>query len=377
MLNILNKWIYLSYDRETIKKYSSRINKDNLKILEFSIYSSMIGSFIAITFFRIINPALSFIAPICIILLFSILYLSFAFHLRQQTYKNSNIYINLLIIFSSLTFFILLLFLTSLLSVDSMNFGFVWTILVMQILYIWSPTNNLKITGILLILYLIFVGSTNDSLQFFYALMNSLIVLFAGSMMSWNRAKLKIDFLLTEDLLHKQMKSLTYANTIDPLTGLYNRKTIFDLLYNIGETCYSESIPIACLVIDVDDFKAYNDTYGHPEGDELLRKLGSIFQEFSNKHNIHFGRMGGEEFIATWKVENEYDTISLANQIRRAVYDLKIPHHHSTNDDVVTISQGLTIIHMDDESDVHHAYSIADQALYKAKNNGKNRLEIA
>lgn len=377
MLKMLTSWMYLNYDRITIMKYSTRINKYNLKILEFSIYSSIIGSIISITFFRMLEPTLSFVFPISIILFFSILYLLLIFHLRTQDYIYSNVYINIAIIASSLTFFALLLYLTSLVDINAISFGFVWTILVMQVLYIWSPVNNLKITSLLLLFYLVFTLLNGPSIQFFYALMNSLIVLMAGSMMSWNRAKLKIDFLVTEDLLQQQMENLTHANTIDSLTGLYNRKTIFEMLYNVGEICYEESSPIACLVIDVDDFKTYNDTYGHPKGDELLQKLGSIFLDFSTQHDIHFGRMGGEEFIATWKVENEYESIAFANKIRRSVYELQIPHQYSTNDEVVTISQGLTIIHLSEESDVNHAYSIADQALYKAKNNGKNRLEIA
>lgn len=162
------------------------------------------------------------------------------------------------------------------------------------------------------------------------------------------------------------------ASFIDNLTGINNRK-----LLNILEAKTRDkglSVNTNVLMMDIDYFKRYNDTYGHMMGDEALKMVAGILKKNLRKKDFLI-RYGGEEFLVV--IDNITDDIArdIAERIRKGVIDSGIPHMSSSVSSVVTLSMGLCINRTENAalSDVIRA---ADELLYKAKENGRNRLEI-
>lgn len=157
----------------------------------------------------------------------------------------------------------------------------------------------------------------------------------------------------------------------DDLTGLYSRKNLFEHFGSYGMT---EEKP-ACaglLMIDVDYFKAYNDTYGHQAGDDCLRKIGDCFRAFGKEFDVKFFRYGGEEFVGVSTENNPEELYSIAETLVKAIYKLKIPHS-AAKDDFITISAGVSSANdVSVERWEKYLLSQADIALYAAKTKGRN-----
>lgn len=152
---------------------------------------------------------------------------------------------------------------------------------------------------------------------------------------------------------------------IDALTGLNNRRKLFDVLE------VSDKNITGILMIDIDDFKAYNDTYGHQAGDTCLLRVSQLISDFND--NIDFFRYGGEEFIGiAYHLDNE-QLMEAAKQCVRCVQDLQI-EHEKTKNKTVTISLGLYIAEDNISNDDMIYY--ADTALYNAKHKGKNQVQL-
>lgn len=159
------------------------------------------------------------------------------------------------------------------------------------------------------------------------------------------------------------------AAKTDYLTGLRNRIELFDVLKK-------ENSITGVLMLDIDFFKAYNDTYSHQMGDECLKAVANVLSDITKTYNdIRFYRYGGEEFVGIVKNGfNEVSIYDIAQRIRNNVWDLNIEHIKS-NHNRVTVSIGYTIVKEQEEFDYKVMLSQADSALYKAKNNGRNKVE--
>jgi len=163
----------------------------------------------------------------------------------------------------------------------------------------------------------------------------------------------------------------------DSLTGLYNRRYYTQVIQEEMNRVNRHGYTIALMMMDVDHFKLYNDTYGHLAGDTVLIKIGEILRSFTLRSGEYAFRLGGEEFgiIVSNMSEDEY--IGLAKRICRAVEDLRLPHSHNSAADVVTLSIGIAIYHAQMNMNHEDVYKEADRQLYLAKENGRNRVTIA
>ncbi len=153
---------------------------------------------------------------------------------------------------------------------------------------------------------------------------------------------------------------------VDFLTGLNNRKDLFDYL----QKCLSENKihPTAMFMIDVDNFKVYNDTYGHVAGDECLKKVAFALKEYGKAHDICFFRYGGEEILGILEAPKEL-AYEMAQGILYTIRNLNIERNDG-HGDIVTVSVGYTT----DNSRYEKMIDKADQAMYLAKSNGKNQV---
>ncbi len=174
---------------------------------------------------------------------------------------------------------------------------------------------------------------------------------------------------LENDFAHMQAR-LVETSTKDSLTGLYNRHYFMEFLTTEVEraTCYKRNL--ALLIIDIDHFKAVNDTWGHQTGDDVLAAVADKLSLCSRKSDV-VSRYGGEEFAVTLPDTGMPGARRAGEKLRQAVADMDLTHISAALQ--ITISVGVAEITHDKTA--QELIETADQALYRAKNNGRNRVE--
>lgn len=161
--------------------------------------------------------------------------------------------------------------------------------------------------------------------------------------------------------------------TRDALTGLVNRRHFDGRLQAWWRNCEAAKQPLTLMLIDVDHFKAYNDHHGHQAGDEALRKVAQALRANARAGDI-VARYGGEEMALIATGLGEHEAESLAGQLRRAVEALAIPHEGAPDPGQVTVSIGGACIVPLPGRSAAGALQIADENLYAAKRQGRNRV---
>lgn len=161
----------------------------------------------------------------------------------------------------------------------------------------------------------------------------------------------------------------------DELTGLYNRRYYNERLYLEINRAKRDQRWLCFLMLDIDNFKKYNDTYGHQAGDYALKKVALALNNcFHRAGDICF-RLGGEEFAALFEVDTPELGMQMAEKVRQAVFDLNIEHSGNPPWLKTTISIGVLLMDPQQDYIEEEVYKYADTALYQAKNNGRNRIE--
>lgn len=159
----------------------------------------------------------------------------------------------------------------------------------------------------------------------------------------------------------------------DALTGIYNRRFMEDNLKQMAEHAAASQGILSVLMLDVDYFKRYNDTYGHSMGDECLKSLAGVLRD-SLPEGIGFAaRYGGEEFVIVLAEKDKDRACAAADKILENVRKLEIPHEKNEAAGCVTISIGVTTGRPDDTQNGTDYVKRADEALYMSKQNGRNR----
>lgn len=157
---------------------------------------------------------------------------------------------------------------------------------------------------------------------------------------------------------------------MDFLTGLYNRRKLFQLLEQHRKGCVQR--PIAgFIMLDIDHFKEYNDHCGHLAGDDCLRKISQCLRESARELSLDFFRYGGEEFLAFYYVDSPSDIAQLAQMLRQLVWELNLPFIHCPAGRV-TVSVGYACACQNDGCADDKLIGMADKALYCAKESGRN-----
>lgn len=175
--------------------------------------------------------------------------------------------------------------------------------------------------------------------------------------------------------LQEAHERLEQQNRIDPLTGLANRRHLDESLRLEWKRAQRhEDNPLTIILCDIDHFKRYNDTYGHPEGDDCLIRVAKAMREsFSRKIDL-VARYGGEEFMIVLPGTSAEVAFKQADLMRRRTWGLNIEHKKSTIASRVTISVGIFTIKPTRDCKLRTAIQHADEALYDAKANGRNKV---
>jgi diguanylate cyclase (GGDEF)-like protein len=234
-------------------------------------------------------------------------------------------------------------------------------------LYILTVTNIAPMTPPVMI---------NSSVVLFTAIIFSLLANYQMERdLRWNYLR----NLLTEIetiRLEKAKNELERLSSSDELTGLANRRHCDAFLYTEWQMGIRYRTQLSLLFLDVDDFKAYNDHYGHHAGDICLQKIAEVIKECVRRPQDLCARYGGEEFIVILPNTSPESTLQIAEKIRKSVELEKIPHAYSRAGSHVTISIGIVSMIPQAGLNKDILVEMADKALYNAKNMGRNRIHI-
>jgi len=158
----------------------------------------------------------------------------------------------------------------------------------------------------------------------------------------------------------------------DPLTGVPNRRKFQEVLAAEKSRCKRSNHQISVLMIDIDNFKGFNDRFGHQAGDEALRKVAKALSGTLNRPEDFVGRYGGEEFVVVLPSTNRSGAERVAEKIQQALYMANIPYPGSPLSDRITVSLGISTFSPQTDLHIDSGLFSADQALYQAKRNGRN-----
>jgi diguanylate cyclase (GGDEF)-like protein len=162
----------------------------------------------------------------------------------------------------------------------------------------------------------------------------------------------------------------------DPLTGLKNRRSFDEHLQRIWMQAQRDQRSVAIIMVDADDFKTYNDTYGHQAGDDVLRRIGGVLREFGRRPLDLAARYGGEEFALIMNDVTLEHASKVGEQLRAAVAALDIEHGAARAAGKVTLSVGVAICKPVLDRTPQGLVQLADEALYAAKAAGRNRVVV-
>jgi diguanylate cyclase (GGDEF)-like protein len=165
-------------------------------------------------------------------------------------------------------------------------------------------------------------------------------------------------------------KKLTEMAHIDSLTGACNRRYFMDIAEHEKRKSHRVGSPLSIILIDIDDFKVINDTYGHAVGDMALKKFMKICKSTLRESDV-IGRMGGEEFAILCIDSDKMQTLEIANRLCKniEVQTINLKYHF-------TVSIGVSEIKPEYKS-IDKALHLADLVLYEAKREGKNQVKVA
>lgn len=252
-------------------------------------------------------------------------------------------------------------------------FTSVWPIAWWSLIHYWEQPYNMIIGLFLLLICAVLVSVTNRMHESF----RNMIA------MNWEREAISQELgELTGSLrdrnrqLRDARRQLTDLANVDELTGLGNRRLVNKVLREEINRARRSGAPLSVILLDVDYFKNYNDTYGHTAGDTVLQLLADVMQRATTRAGEVVARYGGEEFILVLPGASNVGAMRTATRLRELVNTEKIPHESSAVAEHLTVSQGLVTIRPDGELESTKLIEMADKALYAAKDAGRDCIQI-
>lgn len=227
---------------------------------------------------------------------------------------------------------------------------------------------------------------TEESIRsiFLYTMIGILILVLLATLYLINKfrklnKKLELDVMErtqelyeTNQLLRKANAELERISMVDGVTNISNRRYFDTALQKAWEIAMREKYPLALIMIDIDNFKMFNDTYGHLAGDQCLKSVADIIKKVVKRPGDFVARFGGEEFVAFLSNTTEDGALVVAEEIRVKIENLGIKQEKIAT--VVTVSLGVAATIPDKNTHADSLINAADQALYQAKKDGRNTV---
>ncbi len=186
----------------------------------------------------------------------------------------------------------------------------------------------------------------------------------------FNQEELKYRIRIGERIINLEHRILKMAHT-DALTGLMNRRAFMERLEQETIRAHRDQTPLSFIISDIDHFKRVNDTYGHQGGDQVLQGVSALFKMALRPYDL-LGRYGGEEFVACLPGVDETAVEKAAERLRKKVAEMGIQTPQGTIH--ITVSFGTSTCHHSPAEEMESLIRRADEALYRAKEGGRNRV---
>ena len=184
------------------------------------------------------------------------------------------------------------------------------------------------------------------------------------------------DMKINEQKQRELTKELQRLSALDGLTELNNRRSFDEFLNQEWSYCLKEGLPLSLILLDIDGFKKYNDTYGHHEGDTCLKTIAATLKQALHEPNHFICRYGGEEFAVILSDTDQETAELVAESLRSYVESLQICHPYSQSGKYVTTSLGVSTIIPSIFSSPQQLIKNTDKALYEAKDYGRNQVRV-
>ncbi|MDP2226673.1 MAG: diguanylate cyclase [Moraxellaceae bacterium] len=247
---------------------------------------------------------------------------------------------------------------------------FVWGLCSAALMMIILNTHHLLIAGSSLMLMtihnFIFIASAT------FALVGTFLV---ERSLRQNYLQSRLLSFENHDLEESNLR-LQYLTAIDGLTQIANRRSLDMTLTTEWQRALRKREPLGVVMIDVDHFKLFNDTYGHQAGDECLRGVAGALKDFARRPGDIAARYGGEEFVLVLTNATSAQARIVAERVRDRILELAIPHQSSSHGNVTASFGVASIVPTNQHNGPEVLLLAADQALYRAKHSGRNRVSV-
>ena len=193
----------------------------------------------------------------------------------------------------------------------------------------------------------------------------------------WYMLKHKNDNLSqTNEELEESNKNLEEIATRDPLTGLYNRRYFNELMKDLVNIAKRESSELIFIMLDIDHFKAINDTFGHLAGDDYLIDVANVLKDELRRNTDFAVRYAGDEFVLVLFDTNKEKALEIAKTIQKRIKNTQVRKEYTKESYTTTVSMGMVCLNAEVDLTAKEVFKIADNALYSVKRKGKGNIEV-
>ncbi|WP_373072873.1 GGDEF domain-containing protein [Sulfurimonas sp.] len=234
------------------------------------------------------------------------------------------------------------------------------------------------IPPILMLLYSTIKQSSGLPYELVFLIIIYMILMYMTSLKFHNHLVNLLELRFQNEELATDLKlannKLSHLADIDELSQIHNRRSMNKFLLQEWNWHHEEKKPLSLLMIDIDFFKQYNDTYGHSEGDRCILEIAKILKKNIRSDIDLASRYGGEEFVVILRDTDELEALNIAQRISLNVLSKQIEHACSEVSDYLTVSIGLSTMIPNILDEEVRIFDLADSRLYKAKENGRNQI---
>jgi diguanylate cyclase (GGDEF)-like protein len=253
-------------------------------------------------------------------------------------------------------------------------FACLWPIGWWSLVHYWDESYNLLI-GLLLLAFCALLVSVSD--RVYLSFRNMISLNWERETMAQELGDLTVSLRDRNRQLRDARRLLTDLANVDELTGLGNRRLVNKVLRDEINRARRGNTSLSVILMDVDFFKDYNDHYGHPAGDAVLKRLADLMERATARAGEVVGRYGGEEFILVLPGASIHSALRTAERLKELVVAEAIPHEKSAIGGIITVSQGVVSVMPDAELTPTELIKRADKALYRSKHKGRNTITVA